>query len=285
MNLKFLIAHKIAFLSPSLFFRISYFNNRKKYLNLKHPSDLSALWIKKVLDGEIKENAYLADKYAVRKYVKGRLGDSVLTRLIGVWDSPSGINWEQLPDKFALKLNYGAGMNIICTDKHKIDANSVVHKLENWLNSSQHYSYSEAHYNLIPRKIICEEFIADGNGAFPTDYKFLCIKGEPFCVLACSDRDTGHAKYTMYSPEWEWLPDYQKEPAEQQKEVDKPQNLEDMLLIARKLSAGLDLVRVDLYDTGDKILFGEMTLTPAGCIFHRWTQKALDEAAQYYYTH
>lgn len=285
MNTLVNIANNIAKFSPSLFFRIAYFHNRNRWLKLKHPSDLSAIWIKKLLNGEIKEYAYLADKYAVRAYVQSRVGDSILSKLIGVWDDPSKIDFAQFPDKFALKLNYGAGMNLICTDKQNFNEQDAIQKLKNWMNSSEKYSYSEAHYNLIPRKVICEEFIVDGNGVFPTDYKFLCIKGEPFCILACSDRDTGHAKYTMYSPTWEWLPDYQKEKANQQKEVGKPRNLDEMLLVARKLSAGIDLVRVDLYDTGNKVLFGEMTLTPAGCIFHTWTQKALDDAARYYFTH
>lgn len=46
---------------------------------------------------------------------------------------------------------------------------------------------------------------------------------------------------------------------------------------------GLDLIRVDLYDTGTKIYFGEMTLTPAGAIFHNWSQKALDDMGSFYY--
>lgn len=55
-----------------------------------------------------------------------------------------------------------------------------------------------------------------------------------------------------------------------------------MLEIASALSAGIDLVRVDLYDTPQKIIFGEMTLTPAGCIFHNWSQKALDDMGDFY---
>lgn len=43
------------------------------------------------------------------------------------------------------------------------------------------------------------------------------------------------------------------------------------------------LARVDLYDTGTKIYFGEMTLTPAGAIFHNWSQKALDDMGSFYY--
>lgn len=63
-----------------------------------------------------------------------------------------------------------------------------------------------------------------------------------------------------------------------------PSNLGEMIVVAEKLSKGIDLVRVDLYSNGSDIWFGEMTLTPSGCIFHRWTQKALDDMGEYYLT-
>lgn len=284
------IARFISKLSPSLFFRISYYHNRGKFLNLKKPQDLSAIWIKKLLNGEIKRNAWLADKYAVREYVRSRVGEMILPELIGVWDNPLKINFADLPEKFALKMNYGAGMNIICTDKRKFDIEDAIQKLNKWL-SLPNYSFAEAHYNLIPRRIICEEYISDKNGIFLTDYKVLCIKGEPFCILACMERASGNPKFTVYSNDWKWLPEYQKERPEEQKQLDRPEHLNEMLDIARKLSKGLDLVRVDLYQ-GEMIrknkscvLFGEMTLTPAGCIFHTWSQKALDDAAKFYYSH
>lgn len=47
--------------------------------------------------------------------------------------------------------------------------------------------------------------------------------------------------------------------------------------MCKKLASGIDMVRVDLYSNGNKIWFGEMTLTPDGCIFRRWTQKAINE--------
>ena len=67
--------------------------------------------------------------------------------------------------------------------------------------------------------------------------------------------------------------------------VSKPANLTQMLECAKKLASGIDMVRVDLYSNGNKIWFGEMTLTPDGCIFRRWTQKAINEMGEYYRTH
>jgi hypothetical protein len=53
-------------------------------------------------------------------------------------------------------------------------------------------------------------------------------------------------------------------------------NLGLMLQTAEKLSADLDFVRVDLYDVGSRIYFGEMTATPGGG-FARFEPQAMDE--------
>jgi hypothetical protein len=49
-----------------------------------------------------------------------------------------------------------------------------------------------------------------------------------------------------------------------------------MLQTAETLGAGLDFVRVDLYDVGNRIYFGEMTTTPGGG-FARFHPQAMDE--------
>jgi len=43
--------------------------------------------------------------------------------------------------------------------------------------------------------------------------------------------------------------------------VDKPNKFNEMLEYARILSKGFPQVRIDLYECGDKIYFGEMTFT------------------------
>ena len=47
---------------------------------------------------------------------------------------------------------------------------------------------------------------------------------------------------------------------------DKPDNLDEMLEVARKLSKAFKYVRVDLYEIDGNVKFGEMTFTPmSGC--------------------
>lgn len=267
-----------------LTFMLSYLHNRGRLPRLDKPKNLSEIWIKYVLDGKVNDYASLADKYAVRKYVESHDLGSILTPLIAVYDNASEIDFSVLPERFALKANFGAGNNLICTDKSKLDEQEIKNKVDKWLKIV-HYSESERHYNLIPKKIVCEEFIDDGSGGFPVDYKFMCIKGEVMCILACSGREKGHADYLPYSIEWKPLYKYYRSFPKDFDLLPKPANLDEMIKIAKKLADGIELVRVDLYSNSSRVWFGELTLTPAGCIFHRWSDYALNVMGSYYLNH
>lgn len=259
-------------------FMHAYHSLRGKWPNYINPKDISEIWIQKYLSGYFHKYYYLADKYEVRKYVESKGCKDILVPLVGVWDSVKDINWKEVPEEFALKLNYGAGMNIICTDKNTLNIQKVESQLDRWINAPKSANF-ETHYNLINRKIICEEFIKDNNGIFPYDYKFICIHGEPICILTCTNRESGTPSDAVFTLDWKLLPHFRKATSPN---IKSPMNLDKMLKYARILAEGLDLVRIDFYDTEDKIYFGEMTLTPAGCLFHAWTQEALDELGEIY---
>lgn len=264
-----------------LAFLISYVHNRHRLPHFNNPKDLSEIWIKRVLDGEINKIYYLADKYAVRDYVKNKGLESILTQELGVYENAADIDFGSLPNQFALKANFGAGRNLICTDKSKLDIETARKQIDVWLKPSI-YSFSERHYNLIPKKIVCEAFINDGSGGFPVDYKFMCINGKAHCILACSGREKEHADYLPYSINWKPKYDYYRNYPSNINILKEPSNLKDMIEVAEKLAKDIDLVRVDLYSNGKQIWFGEMTLTPSGCIFHRWSDKAIVEMGKIY---
>lgn len=264
-----------------LSFVLSYFHNRHKFPNFTNPKDLSEIWIKRVLDGKVNELYLLADKHAVRDYVSKKGLSNILTPELGVYYSGKEIDFDLLPNRFALKANFGAGRNIICTDKNKLDFEMCRKQVDKWLEPKA-YSVSEKHYDLIDKKFICEAFIDDGNGGFPVDYKFMCIHGKVHCILACSGREKGHADYLPYTVDWEPIYDYYRKINDGIELLNKPANLDAMLEVATKLAEGIDLVRIDLYSNGNQIWFGEITLTPSGCIFHRWSMKALNEMGELY---
>lgn len=279
-----LFSRLISRFSPRIYFQLAYLHHRHKLPNLDDPKDLSELWIRRVLDGTINNIYFLADKYEVRKYVERCGCADILTGLIGVYASGKELVLSELPNRFALKANWGAGMNFICTNKLDCSQDELRFQVDKWLSSPK-YTYSERHYNLINRRVVCEEFIDDGNGGFPIDYKFICIKGEILAILVCNGRETGHTDYIPYDINWKPRYDYCFSYHGKNELVSKPKNLDSMIEYVKKLSAGIEMVRVDLYSNGMKIWFGEMTLTPDGCIFRRWTQKAIDEMGEYYRRH
>mgnify|MGYP001007979743 CR=1 FL=1 len=56
----------------------------------------------------------------------------------------------------------------------------------------------------------------------------------------------------------------------------KPKCYNQMIEIARKLSAPFPFVRVDFYDLDGKPILGEMTFTPAGCAARYYNEKGLN---------
>lgn len=281
MTVKKFLLDVIGSISPRFAFMLAYYSKRRRFPDISYPKDMSEILISKVLDGSINQYSHLADKYEVRKYVTSKGLGHILVPMLGVYSSELEMTFHNLPDRFAIKANWGAGMNIICRDKSQFDECLCRDKVRMWLKS-QNYSYTESHYSLITKKIVCEDFIDDGSGGLPIDYKFLCIHGKVHCILACSDRRDHHAEYLPYSLDWEPLYDYYTSVPSTIKLFPKPKNLYEMIKVAEILSDDLDFVRIDLYTNGERIWFGEITLTPAGCIFHRWSQSALDKMGEEY---
>lgn len=250
-------------ISPKMNTKMYYRVSQRKKLDLSEPKDFNekVLWLKLntyLNDPVVKQ---CADKYAVRDFVEARgLGD-ILNPLIGVYSSPAELDNVSFPQKFALKLNYGCGFNIICTDKESFDIDSAKKKLADWMKSKYYLPYSEMQYKGIKKMILLEQFIENEDGMFPDDYKFYCFNGEPRFLLLCTDREGSHAQKTMYSVDGAIVP-YKKECVE--KPFVKPSCYDKMLEVCRILSKDFPFVRVDLYDGDGKVIFGELTFTPAG---------------------
>lgn len=221
----------------------------------------------------------LADKYAVREYIKAKLGDKYLIPLLGVWDDPDKIDFNMLPDKFVLKVNWGSGQNIIVTDKENLDIIATRTRLRNWIQPhSNHYFFSfEWQYKNIPPKIIAEQYIGSLDESCALDYKFMCFGGTPYLCWVSNKNKEVHER-SFYDMSWNMTDIELIEPGKvlPKQPVPKPKQLEEMIYIAKKLSNGFPEVRVDLYllPNGD-IKFGELTFTSASG-YSPWKTKETD---------
>ena len=251
-------------ISPKIASIVFYNRYHKKKINLKNPQ----LFNEKLVYLKLKniKNPLIikcTDKYLVREYVEEKGYHDILNDLIEVYDKVEEIEWKKLPNKFVLKCNHGCGYNIICTDKNKLNIKECKNKLRKWMNTKYGYETVELHYTYIKPKIICEKFLDIGTNKLPTDYKIYCFNGRPKLILVMNDREK-NIKKEFYDLQWNLvhLRDNDQVP---KKLTEKPKNLNEMLACAAKLSEPFEFVRVDFYNIKDKIIFGELTFTPAGC--------------------
>lgn len=200
------------------------------------------------------------DKYAVRSYVESKGCGEILNELYWEGSDPEGIPFDELPEKFVVKVTHGSTFNIICTDKDTLDRNQVVEKCKKWLKAKFLPCYGEWFYGVEKPRVIVEKFIESTDDAQLRDYKVFCFNGIPKAICVDTDRFTKH-KRDLYDTDWNRIEDGNMGFPESKRNFEKPGCLNELLLYARKLSAPFLHARVDFYITNDKIYFGEITFT------------------------
>ena len=164
----------LSYLSPRWNTKLLFLKKFGRFPDLKNPKTLNEKILKLKLEsyGQNEVVRKCADKYRVREYIESCELENCLTKLIAVYDKPSDIDWESLPESFAMKWNFGCGYNIICPSKKDLDIPATVKKLEKWGKEPFWAYFSELQYRNMEQKIIVEEYLGDPDGLPPEDYKF-----------------------------------------------------------------------------------------------------------------
>lgn len=215
-------------------------------------------------ESELRLRTRLSDKLLVREYVREKVGQSYLNRVFRVWDDAEEIDFDTLPEAFALKCNHGSGMNIIVPDRSRLDRAGVVRRLNRW--KSRNYAFIsglyEMQYSDISRKIFCEEYL---NGLSTTcpQYDVYCFYGQPQWIRRRSPAPSlPETLGRLYDTNWN-VADFCVSGLPLDPEiVPRPAALDEVLELGRKLSQGFRHVRVDLYELPDgSIRFSELTFS------------------------
>lgn len=293
------------FLTDDKFIRLQYRAMLGKRLRLNPPIDFNEKlqWLKLHYRNPLMVTC--ADKWAVREFVKERIGEEYLAECIGVYDDVEKIPFETLPRQFVLKATHGSGWNIICPDKAKIDWNLAKKKMRKWLNSDFSKNGREWQYRQIKPQIICEKFLVDPECPMLRDYKLFTFRGETkyiwvdFTELVETDNHpsvtqevgyskpkvvNGLARYrNFYDSNWNFMSGRGSlHPCKATDSVKKPECLEEMLEVAKKLACDFPQCRVDLYVLeGKHIVFGELTFTGGNGCNAFYPQSFNDELGSY----
>ena len=242
-------------------------------LNLKNPVTLAD----KVSYIELHEQSPLAsectDKFAVRDYVAQKGFAHTLVPLAGgPWTREEEVDFDSLPESFVLKATHGCKMNYFVPEKKDLDEEKCRKEMNRWMKTTYGTYSLEPHYYSIPHRIYAEQYLGDMSKL--VDYKFHCLNGIPRFVLAMSDRSTNGDKAMIVSIDcfdMNWKPINAVcgigTHIPGTGDLKKPKHFDEMVEMAKELSKDFRFVRIDLYEKEDQVFFGEMTFTPAACVF------------------
>jgi hypothetical protein len=209
--------------------------------------------------------SWFCNKLTAKLFVRDIVGAKYVARLYGAFKNLDEILqpafWNKLPQKFVVKGGHGAyGQNVRVIDKNETKTVRALRSLKCAVTP-----------RVCEERFIVEEFLPSlQEGRTITDYKFVCSFGKIICVIVGNAPDepgpfTSHDKWqAIYTvPGWYRLPAQYgwRNPLGA---VEKPEKLDEMMEVARKLSLRFPLIRIDLYLTKDHdgqlvVKVGELT--------------------------
>lgn len=248
---------KVFFTSDRKFFERAYYKKFKTKLNLSQPQNLNEKVIHRILYDRKNIYTELTDKYKVREYIKNKIGKKYLIELYGVYDRVEDISLKDLPKEFVIKCNHDSGSVFICKNINEKEFNQIKNKIKRSLKRNFYYISREWHYKNIVPKILVEKKLNNAD-----DYKFHCFNGKIGLIEFISDR-FGDKRINEYDQDWNFLNIETNGCKNTDTLIEKPKNFEKMKEIVEVLSQDFNYVRIDLYNDGGVIKFGEFTFTPA----------------------
>ena len=112
-----------------LYIKMMYYAKLGKRLNIEHPHTFNEKiqWLKLYDHNPL--YSIIVDKYRVKEYVSDVIGKEYVIPTIGVWNSFSDIDFNELPNQCVLKCNHDSGGIVVCADKDKFDIESANKKI------------------------------------------------------------------------------------------------------------------------------------------------------------
>ena len=248
------------------------------------------------------QDKYEAKRYALERGVKS-------AELLWITDEAATLPLEKLPPDYFIKATHGQNWNIRCAGSqlylYRNGANPVkpssahenpspmpsaptlpipelskqacVALCHDWLNRS--YSASEWAYTKIEPRLIVEAPLTQREGEQLFDYRFYTFGGKVKAISLGSPLYRQGKLNVFFTPAWDVIKLSRYVEALPSPVPDKPDTLGEMIATAELLGKNIDFVRVDLYDTAQGVMLGELTVyphaglvgTPTGCrTFNRW---------------
>lgn len=240
-----------------------FYRNVGYYPNIDNPKTFAekVLWLKLYYEDPKIEKA--CDKVLGKEYIDSVLGEGYTVPILKVFDSVHDIKLDELPNRFALKVNWATGCNIIVKDKSKLDMNNIRAQLDRWTLpwKCSYYGSFNAGYKNVKATIYAEQYLDIPNNS--TEYKVFCFNGKAEFVLLELDYFGKEPARAYYDRDFKEVP-WQFGKIKKVKVEQKPQEYDEMIRLAEKLAEPFPYIRVDFYDINGKLYIGELTFYSGG---------------------
>lgn len=248
--------HSLFFLSDKAYLKLIYKLRMGKKLNLDNPTSFTEKlqWLK--LYDHKPLYTEMADKFAVRGYIKDKVGEEFLVPLDGIYNNYNEIDFSKLPSSFVMKPTNDSGSCVICYDKSQLDLKKTKRIINYSLKHNYYKKTREWQYKNIQPRVIVEKHLGDGGNPI-NDYKFFCFNGKAkFMYIEKESSST--PSQAIYDMGFNRLP-FSMDDDVSQEDYTKPICFDEMRKIAEKLSESIPFLRVDMYYENGQIYVGELT--------------------------
>jgi hypothetical protein len=194
-----------------------------------------------------------------RDFIAERVGAHVLVPLLWVGNDPAAVPFDAFDPPYVIKSTHASGHVLIVRQKQDVDAEAAVATFRDWLGTCYGTTKEEPGYVPVPRRLMVERMLLGADGSPPLERKLSVFDGRVrFVQTTFVDKDGPHHR-AYHDREWRPLNWYLKTPNQPELCL-KPKRYEEMVALAECLGKDFDHLRVDMYDAGDSIWVGELTL-------------------------
>lgn len=203
----------------------------------------------------------LSDKVAVRAFIESRVGSAHLVPCLWMGNDPDAIPIGDLPAPYIIKSAHGSSQCILVIDAGVRDDTKIREVTRSWLDHCHGSAADEPGYIGVPRRLIVEKLLLNEDGSAPLELKAYVFDGKVRTFQSITiDQTTRERFRAHYTADWKPLNWALSGEASLSNPLPRPHDLEDVIIVAERLGAGLDHVRVDMYLSGPEFYVGEMTL-------------------------
>lgn len=241
----------------------TFYKNVGYYPNINNPTTFSekVLWLKLYYDDP--RITMACDKVHGKEYVNRVLGPGYTIPIIKMYRSVFDIDLDELPQRFALKVNWATGCNIIVRNKEDVDLDKVRATLDRWIlpwKSSYYGTFNRGYRDTKPI-VFAEEYLDIPHNS--TEYKVFCFNGRVKFTLLELDYFGNTPRRAYYDRDWKEVP-YQLGNIPKVSLDKMPDAYPQIIRLAEILAEPFPYVRVDFYDIQGKLYVGELTFYSGG---------------------